>query len=55
MKLIYPFHLLTCVYLIIHDHKSLVHISEQTQGPAFERMLDTHMKAVELYNNAFIL
>lgn len=33
----------------------MVHICEQAKGPAFERMLDTHMNAVELYNNAYIV
>lgn len=42
-------------YLIIYTHKNLVHISAQAQGPAFESMLDIHISAVELYNNAYIL
>lgn len=42
-------------YLIIYTRKNMVHICEQAQGPAFERMLDTHMNAVELYNNAYIV
>lgn len=40
-------------YLIIYTRKNMVHICEQAQGPAFERMLD--MNAVELYNNPYIV
>lgn len=55
INLPFPFISISTHYLIIHTHKNLVHICEQAQGPAFERMLDTHMNAVELYNNAYIL